>query len=61
MGHPSNKVLENLAKNHASIHVNDIIVCTPCHLAKQRKLPFPLSKIDSQCVFILCTWTYRVI
>jgi len=41
MGHPSNKVLENLAKNHASIHANDIIVCAPWHLTKQRKIPSP--------------------
>ena len=53
MGHPSNKVLENLAKNHASIHANDITVCAPCHLAKQRKIPFPLSKTNSQCIFDL--------
>jgi len=40
MGHPSNKVLEHLTKTHNDIHFNHENVCSPCHLAKQHKLPF---------------------
>ena len=53
MGHPSKRVLEKLAKQYTDIHSTDIDVCTPCHLAKQHKLPFPLNKTSSDHVFDL--------
>ena len=40
IGHPSNKVLELLTKNHNDIHFNHENVCSHCPLAKQHKLPF---------------------
>jgi len=53
MGHPSNRVLEKLAKKYSDVHFDNMNVCTPCHLAKQLKLPFPLSKTFSKHVFDL--------
>jgi len=53
MGHSSKGVLEKLTKQYTNIHSVDIDVCSPCHLAKQHKLPFPLSKTSSEHVFYL--------
>jgi len=58
MGHASNKVLEHLAKTHSDIHFNHDNICSPCHLAKQHKLPFQLSK---SLFLILFTLTYGVL
>ena len=52
MGHPSNRILDCLAKQYSYIHYNDKNICAPCHLAKQHKLPFLLSKTNSQNVFL---------
>jgi len=53
MGHPSNTVLEKLAKKYSDMHFDNMNVCTPCHLAKQHKLLFPLSKTLSKHAFDL--------
>ena len=53
MGHASNKVLEHLTKTHNDIHFDHDNICSPCHLAKQHKLPFQLSKSFSKYVFDL--------
>ena len=49
----SNKVFEHLAKTHNDIHFNHDNIFSPCHLAKQHKLPFQLSKSFSKSVFDL--------
>jgi len=41
--HPLSKVLECLSKEYDDIHFDKNNVYTPCPLAKQHKLPFPLS------------------
>ena len=38
------KILEQLFKSYDDIHYDSLNVCAYCHLAKQHKLPFPLSK-----------------
>ena len=43
LGHPSSKVLECLSKKYDDIHFDKNNVCISCHLAKQHRLPFPLS------------------
>jgi len=44
LDHPLKKVLECLSKNYIDIQFDKTIVCTPCHLAKQHILSFPLCK-----------------
>jgi len=44
LGHPSSKVLECMSKTYPYICFDKNNMCTPCHLVKQHKLPFPLSK-----------------
>jgi len=53
LGHPSDKILECISKNYNGIHFDRNIFCTPCHLAKQHRLPFPLSKTIIDNVFYL--------
>jgi len=54
MIHSSNRVvLECLAKKHSDIKYDKMNICAPCQLAKQHKLPFPLSKTSSQNAFDL--------
>jgi len=43
LGHPSNERLAVLSHTHSYIHKNKVENCNSCHLAKQRKLPFPNS------------------
>ena len=44
LGHLYKKILDQLSKSYDDIHYDSLNVCAPCHLAKQHKLPFPLSK-----------------
>ena len=43
LGHPSNKVLDQVCTNFPYVKINKNSVCDTCHLAKQSKLPFSSS------------------
>nr|KYP47160.1 Retrovirus-related Pol polyprotein from transposon TNT 1-94 [Cajanus cajan] len=53
LGHPSYQVLKIVKKHSPYVEFNDNTVCDYCHLAKQSRLPFPVSNSKSFSCFEL--------
>ena len=53
LGHSSLKVLQQINMQYPDIICHDLSVCDACHRAKQRRLPFPVSKSNSSRCFDL--------
>jgi len=52
LGHLLNKVLKYICKSYNDIYFGKNKICDSCHIAKQRRLPFPLSITSTNNFFL---------
>ncbi|CAN1146609.1 Retrovirus-related Pol polyprotein from transposon TNT 1-94 [Linum perenne] len=53
LGHPSQSRIQLIHNSHPQVSASHVSHCQPCHLAKQRCLPFPISTSHAQSPFEL--------
>jgi hypothetical protein len=53
LGHVSNKILKEICKQYPDIKFHDLSDCDICHLARQKRLSYPISNTKSSSFFQL--------